>query len=364
MAAQEHTDLILCEKCFAMMPKVAEYCAECGAPMTNAPGVSGSDTEVYPELAKANLLRMRKEFKPAEDICLGILRRFPNNESANELLGDIMAERGDLEQAVEWYELALDIVPDSETVKEKLAAVLKQQAETQTTQTAANLGITHTKKPPYATIFAIAAGMIVCLVAIGMVMNQQGSPPKETAKPLDINNSKALEGLVNRDPIPSETPTGPENFVKHPELAKKLSLALGFAEGKLKEVESGEVKNGIRLTLVIKDDDEWITRAKLVQRAFELSPDAPTVEIIIERNFEHTANLLVDRAKYTESLTPEWQKSSGGTDEALVELLFGHKLEKKDPEPPGDDKAGDPTPTPKDPPADDSGTEPPPTSGG
>ncbi|MEQ1932394.1 MAG: hypothetical protein ABL962_00745 [Fimbriimonadaceae bacterium] len=347
LAAQEHTDLILCEKCFAMMPKTAEYCAECGAPMTDAPGVSGSDTEVYPELAKANLLRMRKEFKQSEDICLSILRRFPNNASANELLGDIMVERGDLEQSVEWYELALDIVPDSDAIKEKLATVRKQQAEVQTTQTAENLGITHTKKPPYATIFAVAAGMIVCLLAIGMVMRQQNTAKQENPKPLDINSSKALESLVNRDPVVKTDPVSTEeSYVSHPELAKKLSLELSLAPGKLKDVESGEINNGVRLTLVIQDDDEWITRAKLVQKAFEFAADAPTVELIVEKNFEKAGNLLVERVKYESFLTPEWKQNSGGSDEALVELFFGHKMPKKEPEPAGEDKSSDPPVTP------------------
>ncbi|MEQ1824125.1 MAG: tetratricopeptide repeat protein, partial [Fimbriimonadaceae bacterium] len=319
--------------------------------MKDAPGVTGSDTEVYPELAQANLLRMRREFKQAEDICLGILRRFPNNESANELLGDIMTERGDLEQAVEWYELALDIVPDSEVVKEKLAAVLKQQSETQTTQTAENLGITHTKKPPYSIIFAVAAGMIVCVLAIGAMMRQQGTQTKPPSQPLDINSSKSLEGLVNREPPkPTSTETS-HNFVRHPELAKKLTEALSLPEGKLKEVESSEDKEAVRLTLVIREDEEWILRAKLVDKAFEFSPNAPSVELVIEKNFEKSANLLVERSKWEESKSDGWKQSSGGTDEALVELFFGHKIENINP-PPVDDKAGDHASDPSSPPSD------------
>src|SRR5688500_5066185 len=76
----------LCDKCFATMPSDAPFCPECGAPVGSS---EGSDSEIYPLLARANLLRMRAEYKQAENVCLSILKRYPNNSSTNTLLGDI-----------------------------------------------------------------------------------------------------------------------------------------------------------------------------------------------------------------------------------------------------------------------------------
>jgi Tfp pilus assembly protein PilF len=97
----------------------AGFCPECGAPIGTAPA-EGSDAAIYPELARVNLLRLRGDYKAAQDHCRAVLRKFPNNVTANQLLGDLCQETGDLSQAKEWYELALDIAPNHAHIQQKL----------------------------------------------------------------------------------------------------------------------------------------------------------------------------------------------------------------------------------------------------
>src|SRR5438477_12288189 len=99
-----------CDKCFNTLPPGAATCPECGAPVKDAT-TADSEAVVYPELARANLARMRGDYKQAEDQLLSVLKRFPNNPSANEMLGDLAAEREDYPHAVQRDEMALDIVP-------------------------------------------------------------------------------------------------------------------------------------------------------------------------------------------------------------------------------------------------------------
>lgn len=117
---------MVCPKCFANLPDSSVYCMECGARLPQE-GVSrdtlyleGSDPEVYPEIARANLLRMQGKWEEAVDTCIAILRRFPNNETAHALLGDIYADQGNLEEALRWYELAADLNPSNPLYRNKI----------------------------------------------------------------------------------------------------------------------------------------------------------------------------------------------------------------------------------------------------
>lgn len=317
----QSADLILCEKCFAMMPKGSEFCAECGAPLEDAPGIGGSDQEVYPELAKANLHRMRKEYKPAKDICLGILRRFPNNASANTLLGDICVEQDDLEQAAEWYELALDIVPDSAADKAKLDDVRAKLAEKEKAVTVESLGITHTNKPPYVTIAAIIVAVAIIGVAVGMAVSGGNQKQAVGDKPILIGDKPQNSST---QPVQSD---GPQTLIKDPDLAAKIAGELKLEDGRLVYAEVGEKDKSVTLTYLLKEEEEWITRAKLVQTVFIHAPEAPTVTLILTREFKNEDRHVVDRVKFTESQSPEWLQSTGGTEVALVELFFGKKIE-------------------------------------
>jgi tetratricopeptide (TPR) repeat protein len=80
----------------------------------------GSDREVYPELARANLLRMQGKYEEAIEVCRRIMGRFPSNETVHALLGDIYADQGKLEDAIQWYELLVELAPTNVHYNAKL----------------------------------------------------------------------------------------------------------------------------------------------------------------------------------------------------------------------------------------------------
>ncbi|MCH8274431.1 MAG: hypothetical protein IH851_06560 [Armatimonadetes bacterium] len=110
----------LCDKCFTMLEGNPIYCPECGASVDEGPAAEGSDALVYPDIARANLMRMRGAWADAERVCLSILKRFPNNATAHILLGDIHTDRGRGDQALQWYELASDLSPENPSLQAKL----------------------------------------------------------------------------------------------------------------------------------------------------------------------------------------------------------------------------------------------------
>lgn len=162
MAVQGQSKDISCPQCFEINPPGSTFCQLCGAPLSErGETVEGSDTEVYRELAQTNLLRMRGEYKDAAHVCLSILKRYPHNVTAHALLGDIYAEQGDLEQAAEWYEMALDLSPSAEAERAKLAEIRAKIHEREHAATDVQLEIPPAKPPK--------TGLMITLMALGVL---------------------------------------------------------------------------------------------------------------------------------------------------------------------------------------------------
>lgn len=191
MAAQEGKNTLLCDKCFASVKRGEEFCPECGAPMAQA--TEGSDSAIYTELAQANLFRMRGEYKGAEDVLLRILRKFPNNVTANTMLGDIAATQGNFDQAAEWYELALDITPKSTALQDKLANVRDRVSERETVSTAEVLGLP-TEKPKHLMVAVIGVAAISVVALAAYFLSQRSSGPDLTTQGPNPNSPVILRG--------------------------------------------------------------------------------------------------------------------------------------------------------------------------
>lgn len=315
------------------MPDDAEFCTECGAPLTDAPGVAGSDAEVYRDLARANLMRMRGEFKTAQEICLAILRRYPNNHTANMLLGDIAAEEGDLDQAAEWFELALDIVPDHAETKKKLAAIREELARRQAKTTVAELGIPK-RSGPIALYVGLAG--IVAVFAIAAAINANRKPQATYNDPIVLKDEPKP---APAEPVEEVQPTKVVYRVDE-ELASSLVAKLAAdhpLEGRLLTASVAEPGNAVRLSLpAAGEDGEWELRAKLVMGAFEAMQAAPKVEIQYWTQGRSTPDTqIVERTTYEKTQAPDFDASDMAL---LVETLFGHQLE-----PPADDSGQPPT---------------------
>ncbi len=88
---------------------------------------SGLSREAYALLAQANLLRVRGHWAEAVDACRAALRLAPDSGAAQSLLGDIYENQGALDEAAQWYRMALDSTPDSAADRMKLDRLLGHQ---------------------------------------------------------------------------------------------------------------------------------------------------------------------------------------------------------------------------------------------
>lgn len=295
MVAQDPSEGIVCPKCFAPLKAGTEFCPECGASI--ARGSEGSDTEVYQELSRANLLRMRGNSKEAIDVCLGILRRFPNNVTSHDLLGDIYAENGDLKQAAEWYEMAIDLAPDSELERSKLAKVRERITEKESAQTVKQLGIPEKADNSKTWGWLMAGGILVVgalAFFIGRAMN--GSPVNKAARiesPVTIPNNVVNDSAppVSGDPPPTRVVTDDT------ELAKLKSSAPFAADIVSLQVDP----RGPDLMITVKapfGSDTKALATQISQHVFSSFGNLRklTVRLITQGNFVLLAD--IDRAKF------------------------------------------------------------------
>jgi tetratricopeptide (TPR) repeat protein len=79
-------------------------------------------------LARANLLRMRGQWTDAVELCTEALRGDAHSPAAHSLLGDIYENQGRLDKAIHWYQLALELDPESIADKAKLTRARELQA--------------------------------------------------------------------------------------------------------------------------------------------------------------------------------------------------------------------------------------------
>lgn len=189
----------LCDKCFAVLPVTSSFCEECGAPFGETG--SGSDSVVYPEIARANLLRLRGNLAEAERVCLAVLKRFPNNPAGNGMMGDLAFEAGRLEDAKRWYEMALELTPKDEGLRRKLAAVGESSGREAQAAALSGLEVEGPSGARIAGVFAIALLVIV----VGALMFWMGYANKKTRE--DVIEPISINGEAEpRLPAPGEEP--------------------------------------------------------------------------------------------------------------------------------------------------------------
>jgi tetratricopeptide (TPR) repeat protein len=93
-----------------------------------APGI---DARVEALVRDANLCRMRRQFVEAEERCRAALDLRPDDASALEMLGDLLAEKGSLQEAASTYQRAMAASPGRATLEEKHARLALELGEQQ-----------------------------------------------------------------------------------------------------------------------------------------------------------------------------------------------------------------------------------------
>jgi Flp pilus assembly protein TadD len=142
-------------------------------PSLDAPPVALSAAEqrqVEQWLREAHVLRVRGQWVGAEALVRRILGMDPHETAALEMLGDLHAERGDLEDALTAYRHAAKAVAPSAMLEEKIARVVVLNEEMERARLVEELGLKATASPVdrkrRRTLIVLIAMAVVSLLAI------------------------------------------------------------------------------------------------------------------------------------------------------------------------------------------------------
>lgn len=202
---------------------------------------------------------MRGEEAEAEKLCLTILRRFPNNPAAHVLLGDIHFDQAHLDQAKQWYEMALELTPENAALNAKLERV-RGELERETIQH----GVSGLEvRPPGRAAGALVASVAVLILLVAGLAFWLGNASRRTRAdaidPISINGLAPARSPNQAPEVPKEEPKAEQAPPASTQPARVPSAASGMTaeeSGLLTSAAALLGPLGSRLTSLTYDSDK------------------------------------------------------------------------------------------------------------
>jgi hypothetical protein len=323
LAAQgDERKFVICERCFASVAVGKSHCPECGATISSGSGNDPDDIQEGAELARANLLRLRGDYLAAEAECLKLLRHYPNNASAHTLLGDICAEKGDLDQSLQWYELSLDLAPDH-AIQERAKSIKARIQERDQSAASRAVGIPAERDRS----IRYAAWMLIAILVTGIACYAVGRG-QDTQPPAILH--RVTPPAPNPWPIPKPIQGVGSDLV----LFEHIRASSPEAANLLMVIQDPRSK-AITLSFDAKEDqDIRPLGAKLAAAALDNASDALLVTVRAMRggNLIYTADVL--RVRYNETKQTDWIADNKDTPDAWISHVLDNEwsyVQKSDP---------------------------------
>jgi hypothetical protein len=172
------------------------------------------ETAAERDIAAVNLLRLRGDLEQARQLGSAMLKKHPNDATLYELMGAVHNDLGEREQALQWWEMALDIDPSLSRVRQQIESAQRLLESKETAETADRLGIPNRSPVPWALVAATVAGVAAVGYA-AYVAGTQARPPKPevgTQQPVFVADESAKPGPpaveeVRETPAPTPAET-------------------------------------------------------------------------------------------------------------------------------------------------------------
>lgn len=271
------------------------------------------------DLARANLLRMRGDYKGAVDQCLSILKRAPEDGDAHTLVGDIYAEQGDLEQAAQWYELALDLNPKSSGDRTKLEQVRQRMRERETATAAEQLGLPPDRPNP----LLLGGVALVILLALGIgsyLLGQRAEIARHSsvARTIPVNAPPQGEAASpdadagGQSAAPGTAPlTAPDEDRTLTQLISQRSTDGAHLISALQDPRT----KVITLTYSVgAEEDERHIGAELARTALTQEPESLLVVLRAARNDRLVYAADVPKSRVSETDADAWKQANPAAD--------------------------------------------------
>lgn len=182
--------------------------------------------------AALNLLRMRGELEQARQFGSAVLKKHPNDPALYELMGEIHLDLGEEDQALNWFDMALDLDPSLATVRAKVDEVRSRNATKDQNEAVERLGMPSKSRFPWLVLSLTSLavlGLVLGAFAIGRNLGKE----KDTivAPPVALNSPKADVSPEPQIQEPKESPTEPSPSAATVALDQALMSRIGSASG-------------------------------------------------------------------------------------------------------------------------------------
>jgi len=193
-----------CEDCKITLDDDVRFCPNCGRSVADAaPAGGGPNHELGALLTSANLHRVKQEWDSALADAFAALEIDPNNADIASLLASVYEQRGELDEAVIWYRIAIELNPRSSADAVRLERVSRALNPAASTERAKALSRQQW--------LWIAGGAGVLFVILSIVLTVVlGSPGDRSPKVVPRAESGAKVAQLNTPSTPTG-PTGPTN---------------------------------------------------------------------------------------------------------------------------------------------------------
>ncbi|MBV6458967.1 MAG: hypothetical protein HONBIEJF_02106 [Fimbriimonadaceae bacterium] len=305
--------------------------------------------DLDPDLARVNVLRMRGDFDAAKDHCLAVLRKAPENETANLLMGDICAEAGDMRQAEDWYRIALDIDPHSVKARKKLDGLIAAKAVEEIASAEQQIGVP-VNRGPNQYLFPTLLGLFVLFVIalaylIGRKMRDSDTQPLVIRSPrIEIPASPPAARMAPEVPEAtsgnsSEDPDAKPALKASTELDIREALELADRQH-IQEIRINPSTRAVHITLrKLPIDEERDLSARTIVSVLERLVDIPRVLIYVTRDGQSVSAADVKREAFD-----ALPRDNGVLRQPVADHLLPENWPLAEPEPVGDATTGSPTP--------------------
>lgn len=186
-----------CEDCKIILDNDVRYCPKCGKDIASDSGSAPDPIMDVPRLlAAANLHKYRSEWDEAISAATDALRLEPRSADVTIMLGSIYEERGMLDEALVWYQMALEIDPSSGKAKAGrdrvgmlISARRKEAAATPTPDPA--------KRAKLYGI-GIAAGIVLIILALVTALALKGDHPSKRTTGTSASSRPSLSPPISQ----------------------------------------------------------------------------------------------------------------------------------------------------------------------
>lgn len=246
-----------CDDCKIILDDDVRHCPKCGkdlSPSAPAPRPAGSD--VTSVLASANLHRIRAEWDDAIDDATDALRLEPRNPDISSLLGSIYEERGMFDEALVWYQMTLELNPDSAPDQGRLDRVSELVSARRIQGGTGSFHVFEKRTKIWAWVLG---AVFVVIVAMALISTLLKGKPNEApyTRPTHTPRSQEYTPQVN---APSQTlPHGPKtgSEVSTPAASSVRTPGESYILSEL-STSQGVMQTGASIDDVIADPRSWI----------------------------------------------------------------------------------------------------------